>query len=526
MTGSLLIEGALVLAGTDAAEHPARTDILVRDGAVVAIGEGLGNPAHPARAGFPPPDRVIDGRRRLAIPGLVNAHYHSHDVLLRGMFEPLPLEQWNLLALPPSYPRRPREELRVRTLLGAIECLRGGITTVQDMNRLHPFDEDDLDLVLDCYREVGIRCVFAPHLSELPPTETVPFLAEEVPADELWRLSGGVSLVPRGTDALDRIEAAIRARQGRDPLLTFAIGPSAAERVRPATVGRIADAAARLGCQVFTHLYESRATVVHARRVAPDGSLVETLAQAGLLGPRLGLAHCVWLSEEEIARIAEAGAHCILNPVGNLKTRSGIAPVKAVRRAGARVALGADNCSCADAQNLFQVMKAFCTLPAVSDDPDEDLPPASAALHAATQGGAAALGLADRIGVLRPGMRADIVLLDLTDPSFVPLNSAVRQLVFTESGRAVRTVIVDGRVTVDEGRVTGVDEAALAEEAAALLPRLHADSVAVRERLAPVFPRVQAANSRAWGEPVPLWRYAGGCRACAMTGLRAEGVAP
>lgn len=526
MTGSLLIEGALVLSGADEAERPQRADILVRDGAIVAVDEGLGNPEHPSRAGLPPPTRVIDARRRLAIPGLVNAHYHSHDVLLKGMFEPLPLEQWNLLALPPSYPRRPREELRVRTLLGAIECLRGGITTVQDMNRLHPFDEDDLDLVLDCYRQAGIRCVFAPHFSELPPTETVPFLAEEVPADDLWRLSGGVSLVPRGTDALDRIEAAIRARQGRDPLVTFALGPSAAERVRPATVGRIAEASARLGCQVFTHLYESRATVVHARRSAPGGSLVQMLAEAGLLGPQLGIAHCVWLSEEEIARIADAGAHCILNPVGNLKTRSGIAPVKALRRAGARLALGADNCSCSDAQNLFQVMKAFCALPAVSDDPDEDPPPASAALHAATSGGAAALGLADRIGALRPGMRADIVLLDLTDPSFVPLNSAVRQLVFTESGRAVRTVIVDGRITVEDGRATGVDEAALAEEAAALLPRLHADAAAVRERLAPAFPRVQAANHRAWAEPVPLWRYAGRCPTCTTAGLRAEGVMP
>lgn len=356
MTGSLRIEGALVLADAATADRPMRADILVRDSAIAAIGEGLANPAHPARAGLPPPERIIDGRRRLAVPGLVNAHYHSHDVLLKGMFEPLPLDHWNLLALSPSYSRGPREKPRVRTLLGAIECLRGGITTVQDMNRLHPFDEDDLDLVLDCYREVGIRCVLAAHFLGLPPTEALPFLAEEVPPDELWRPCGGVSLVPRGTDALDRIEAAIRARQGRDPLVTFAPGPSPAERVRHATVGRIAEATSRRGLQVFTHLCESRATVMHARRAASGGSLVEMLPQAGLLGPQLGIAHRVWLPAEEIARI------------------------------------------------------------------------------------------------------------------------------------------------------TGVDEAALAEEAAALLPRLHADATAVRERLAPVFPRVRAANHLAWAETVPLWR--------------------
>ncbi len=511
----LLIEGALLADAT-------RADILVRDDRILAIGPGLGDPAHPARQGLPPPDRVIDARRRLAIPGLVNAHYHSHDVLLKGMFEPLPLEQWNLLALPPSYPRRPRAELRLRTLLGAAECLLGGITTVQDMNRLHPFDEDDLDLVLDCYRQVGLRVVYAPHFSEVPPTESIPHLADCVPEAERWRLSGGVSLFPRGADPLARIEAAIVARRDDAGLVTFALGPSAPERVRPATLARIGEVSARLDIPVFTHLYESRATVVGARHAAPGGSLVTQLADAGLLGPRLALAHCVWLEAEEIARIAEAGTHIVLNPVGNLKTRSGIAPIKALRRAGARLALGADNCSCSDSQNLFQVMKAFCALPAVSDDPDEDPPEAADALAAATEGGAAALGLAGKVGALRPGMKADIVLLDLTDPCFVPMNNPVRQMVFAESGRAVRTVLVDGRIVVDEGRLTAFDMTALADEAAALLPALQADAKAVRERLAPIFPMVQEANRRAWAEPVPLWRYAGRCPTCSPTGLRAD----
>ncbi|NKC31460.1 amidohydrolase family protein [Falsiroseomonas selenitidurans] len=516
----LLIQGALVLA--EAAAPPQRADILVREGRILAVAPGLDDPAHPARAGLPPPDRVIDARRRLAMPGLVNAHYHSHDVLLKGMFEPLPLEQWNLLALPPGYPRRPREELRLRTLLGAAECLRSGITTVQDMNRLHPFDEDDLDLVLDCYRQVGLRVVFAPHFSEVPPTETIPFLADCVPEAERWRLSGGLPLVPRGTDALDRIAAAIAARQTPDGLVSFALGPSAPERVRPATLRRIADVSARLGIPVFTHLYESRATVVHARHAAPEGSLVAQLRQAGLLGPQLALAHCVWLSQAEIEAVAQSGTHVVLNPVGNLKTRSGIAPVKALRRAGAALALGADNCSCSDSQNLFQVMKAFCTLPAVSDDPDEDPPAAADALQAATEGGARALGLGGQVGAIRPGMRADIVLLDLTDPCLVPLNSAVRQVVFAESGRAVRTVLVEGRVVVEEGRLVAFDEATLAEEAAALMPALRADADAVRARLAPIFPMVQQANSRAWAEKVPLWRYAGTCPVCAPGRLRAE----
>ena len=509
---TLLIEGALVYDHDADTDRPERADILVTGNRIAAIAPGLGDPSHPARQGLPPP-RVIDGRRRLAIPGLFNAHYHSHDVLQKGMFEPLPLEIWNLLALPPSYPRRSREELRVRTLLGAVECLRAGITCVQDMNRLHPFDDDDLDLVLDCYQQVGIRCVYAPHFTELPPTASVPFLTDCVPEEERWRLSGGVSLLPKGVDALDRIEGVIAARRDARSRITFGLGPSAPERIRPGTMERLADLSARLGLPVYTHLYESRATVVHARRAIEGGSLIGFLKRAGLLGPRLSLAHCVWLTEEEIAEIAAAGTTVALNPMGNLKTRSGVAPIKALRRAGVYLALGADNCSCSDTQNLFQVMKAFCTLPAVSDDPDEDPPSAIDALRAATLGGARAAGLVDQVGALRPGMKADIVLLDLNDPSFVPLNSAARQIVFTEAGRGVRTVVVDGQVVVDEGRVTTIDEAALAEEAQALMPALLADAAAVKARIGPIRAGLSEANRRAWAEPVPLWRYVG-CPDC------------
>jgi 5-methylthioadenosine/S-adenosylhomocysteine deaminase len=266
--------------------------------------------------------------------------------------------------------------------------------------------------------------------------------------------------------------------------------------------------------------------VVHARRTIGGGSLVGFLRRAGLLGPRLSLAHCVWLTEDEIAEIAEAGTTVSLNPMGNLKTRSGVAPIKALRRAGVRLALGADNCSCSDAQNLFQVMKAFCTLPAVSDDPEEDPPLAAEALRAATLGGARAAGLDNRIGALKPGMKADLVLLDLGDPSFVPLNSAARQLVFTEAGRGVRTVLVDGRVVVEDGRVTTVDEEALAEQAAALMPALQADAAAVRQRIGPIRAHLAEANRRAWAEPVPLWRYVG-CPDCAPGTRRScEPVAP
>ncbi|MEM8852663.1 MAG: amidohydrolase family protein, partial [Pseudomonadota bacterium] len=123
---------------------PATADILVAGGAIVAIGPDLTDAVarHPGC-------QTIDASDRLVIPGFINAHYHSHDVLAKGTMEEEPLETWRLLALPPQYPKRSREEIKVRTLLGALECLKSGMTTVQDMVTLFPFDPDHLSAVVE-----------------------------------------------------------------------------------------------------------------------------------------------------------------------------------------------------------------------------------------------------------------------------------------------------------------------------------------------------------------------------------------
>ena len=133
---------------------------------------------------------VIDARDRLAVPGFVNSHYHSHDTLLKGAFEALPLDTWSMLALPPAFVPRDAGEIRVRTLIGAAECLLRGITTVQDMVRLHPYAAEHFDIVLKAYEEIGLRAVVAPHYNDLSGTNSAAFWDEELPVNERWRLSG------------------------------------------------------------------------------------------------------------------------------------------------------------------------------------------------------------------------------------------------------------------------------------------------------------------------------------------------
>ncbi len=258
--------------------------------------------------------------------------------------------------------------------------------------------------------------------------------------------------------------------------------PPVPERCTPELLSKLAELSSAEQVPVYTHIYESRPMTLIARQTHPSdgGSLVNYLRRVGLLTPRMNLAHSVWMSRPEIETIAEAGTKVVLNPVGNLKTRSGVAPIRTYLRKNVGVALGCDNCSCSDAQNMFQSMKLFAGLAAVTH-PDPGPPTAADAIWSATVGGARSAGLEGRIGALRPGMAADLFILDLTDPSFVPLNSVARQVVFTEGGRGVETVIVDGRVVVKDRRITTIDERALREEIAGLMQVLRKDIAAVVE---------------------------------------------
>jgi guanine deaminase len=231
------------------------------------------------------------------------------------------------------------------------------------------------------------------------------------------------------------------------------------------------------------------------------GSLIRRLEREGLLGPRLNLAHSVWLLQEEIDILARTGTRVVINPLSNLKLKNGFPPIRALQQAGVGIGLGCDNCSCGDAQNMFQAMKLFCLVVAMShreSGPEQS----SAAFRAATAGGAQAIGRGADLGEIEVGRRADLVLMDLTDPSYVPLNSALRQLVYTEGGRGVKTVIVDGRVVVDDGRLTTMDEMALLAEIEAVVPQFQKDYAAIKARVDRLKPYLDEAHRRIWSADV------------------------
>src|SRR5262245_43124902 len=417
MTGSekdtaMTEKGRLLVRGGDIYEHdcnvhwPRVADILIEDGMIAAIGDTL-MPAGP--------HEVIDATGRLVLPGLINAHYHSHDTLCRGLFEELPLEMWLLYTLPMGR-HRSKEEVRARTLVGALESLRAGITTVQDMLNLVPLNEEYTEVVLSAYREAGIRVVFSPMVADIPAIGMVRD-GDALPQDVQEML--GTTALPMD-EQLAYLDHQFENKRGSS-ILHWAVAPFAPQRCTMKLLEACAGLAERHDLPVYTHVYETKGQVLIAReRFADyDHSLLSYLEHAGLLNPRLNVVHSVWISRREMDRLAEAGCGVVLNHLSNMKLKSGIAPVRDLIEAGVRIGLGCDNCSGSDVQHVFQAMKMFCLLAAVSE-PEPSSALAHEAIRLATEGNARTAGLQDRIGALKPGYCADLVLIDLKDPAYLP----------------------------------------------------------------------------------------------------------
>jgi len=499
---------------------PPGTTLIIRGGRVILPGGDWHNPdiadvaiAGDAIAGVAAafdrssgkPIAELDARGHLVLPGFINAHYHSHDVLAKGTLEEVPLEAWRLYALPPQYPPRSVEEVRARTLLGALECLRSGMTTIQDMLTLYPFEDRHLDAVMRAYDDIGIRVVFALQYADRKGLDTIPYWREIFPS-ELHPLLSTAAEPERQVDLLSHFETTCLRSPAR-ARRHWALGPSAPERCSPELMTRTMELARRYDIPVYSHIYESRGMALQARLTLPEhgGSLIKRLQREGNLDPRLNLAHSVWLSRDEIELLGEAGAGVVLNPQGNLKMKCGIPPIRALQDAGVRIGLGCDNCSCSDAQNMFVAMKLYALLAAVSD-PLPGPPQAVNALRAATEAGAEGARLGHVVGTIAAGHKADLALIDMSDPGWSPMNSAARQLVHVEAGRAVRHVIVDGAVVVRDRKLASMNEDDIYGAVEAVMPGFRKDFAAISERVRQLQPWLDAAHKRFVETPIEFDR--------------------
>jgi 5-methylthioadenosine/S-adenosylhomocysteine deaminase len=218
-------------------------------------------------------------------------------------------------------------------------------------------------------------------------------------------------------------------------------------------------------------------------------SMTQTMDACGIVGPWFSAAHAVWITEADMALLAQKGAQVSHNAGSNLRLGSGVAAVREYVRHGVTVGIGTDGSASSDNQNMFEAMRYAAFVSRIRGLPPEEWVSAPEAFRMATEGSARILGMQDFIGRIAKGYKADLVLLDLDSPNYIPLNHATNQLVLTEDGTAVDKVLIGGKLKVTGGRAIGIDHAALAakaQEAVEQLSALNADARRFAERIAPM----------------------------------------
>lgn len=493
---ALLVRGGRVLRADG--DGLGRADLLIEGDRLVAVGLDVGAPAGAEE---------IDAAGFIVLPGLVNAHTHGHNNLLRGLATRWTLEDLLNHAAALNANRTPEDQY-ISAALGAVEMLKTGCTTAYDLFMALPAPtEEGAEAIARAYSDVGMRAVIAPAAGDVVFYETVPGLIELLPK-ALRQVVEGIRPAP-AAGLLELCETVIRRWQGAaGGRLSVALAPTIPTQCTDEFLEGTARLAREHGVGIHTHLSESKMQAITAMR-RWGKTAVARLEDLGMLGPRFVGAHGVWLTADDLRRLGGAGAAIAHNPASNLRLGSGIAAVREMLDAGVTVGLGSDGSMSSDNQNLFEAMRLAALLGNVRFPHDHDRwLGAREVWRMATMGSARALGLGDQVGAIEPGRKADLVLLRADSVFLRPLNDLLAALVYAETGADVDTVIVGGRVVLRAGRATLVDEARLrarGQEAAERLRARNAEAWALARQLEPY---VGEACRAAAALPYPVNRYA------------------
>lgn len=497
---TLLIKNGYVLTLDDSDRVFDPGDVLVRDDRIVAVGPRLANDTEVI-------DTVIDAAGKLVMPGLVNAHLHSSENLLRGLAAGLPNELWNLPVWPPlgqshSSPRL----LYLNTLFGAMEMVRGGITTVQDQDPAwHQSPHGTgASAFVSAYTDLGMRANIVTDIVDLPWHESISGLAEALSPEmvaELTRPENAEHMeVGSVEDALRVCEAAIQRWQGHAGLITVAIGPSALTRCSEEFLGRAGDLARAHRLPLYLHVLESRMQRDLCQK-RYGGATARYLRSIGLLDSLTALVHAVWATQDDIVLFSQAECTVVHSPVSNLYLGSGIMPYAQMVEHGVRLALGTDGMAATGHLSMFENMKLAATLHTAATPDFERWPAASHILRMATYGSARSAGLASQVGALTAGLKADIIVLDLHGLGFTPLNNVVNQLVYSESGDSVETVIINGQVVMQNRQFANIDEMSIMAEIRSYAPRIQDAQAAAWKASQPLYPILDRLYQKSWQTP-------------------------
>jgi len=395
--------------------------VAITDGRIAFIG-----PVRAAESG----DVRLPGKALL--PGTVNAHGHAFQSLLRGLGDDLDFMGWRDRVLYPFSERLDRGGIALGAAFAFAEMLRHGATTCVDFFYLNDDGNENAEAVIEAARRVGIRLVLARALYDW---EGAPKLYREAVKD-----------------ARNRVESLIAAHRHED---TVAVQPAphSPHGASPAMIRAGWEIAERARTPFHIHVAEGQ--YEGQRTLAEHGATpIRYLDALGVLGPRTIAVHCVWLDDDEIALMAARGAALAYCPSSNMFLGDGITRVTEMLAAGVRVGLGTDGGCTNNRLSVFEEMRMTSLLQRVRHL-DGAVLGANAAFDLGTRSGAAILGL--DTGAIARGQLADLVAVDLGDPSLHPRTDLLASVVYAMSPRAITDVWVHGRRVVEDGRLTTVD---------------------------------------------------------------------
>ena len=370
-------------------------------------------------------DRIIDGDNMLALPGFINAHTHVGMVPFRNFANDLPLEEWLFKKLFPMEDKLTADDIYWVSQMGIAEMLRTGTTCFADM---YMFEETLAEVV----KSTGIRADLARGL-------------------QCFDDDFDIKTDRRVLESVELFNKYHNAANGR---IRVRFGPHAVYTCTPKYLSQTAELAGKIGAGIHIHLSETINENKNCLSVYGK-SPTHHLADLGVFDLPTIAAHGVHLSDEDISILKQHKVSVIHNPASNLKLGSGVMRAAEAAERGINVGLGTDGPS---SNNAMDMMREIYLSAVLSKGVFEDSVGVKAyeALKMATVNGARALGLED-VGQLKPGMKADMTLIDLEQPHYHPLNDAISAVVYCGNGSDVHTVIVDGKILFENGEYKTID---------------------------------------------------------------------
>jgi 5-methylthioadenosine/S-adenosylhomocysteine deaminase len=448
MPGTLIENGFVLTVNSNDDFYP-EGYVYFEDDRIISVVEGAA--PEPIRSQA---DEIIDAAGQIVMPGLVNAHVHLQQSLVRGLADDREVWDWVQNVAFPIYGAMNESDVFLATMVGMVENIRSGATATTD-NQTVRSRPGNFDAAFRAAKESGIRYKLARGFNERGVPEQFIETTDSI-IEDMTRL----------------FETWHGQADGR---LRLDFNPHTLYLVTEKTLIAAHRKAIEWGIGIHLHTAESQEEL---DKFSQETGMrhVEWLADRELLGPHLQLAHAVWLTEKEIEQIAASGTSTVHNPVCNMFCGSGVSPVPQMLDAGIPVAMGTDGQACNNGQEMLDTFKWVLNVHKLNSGNAAILSPEQV-IRMACRNGAYAFGQPDLIGSLEPGKKADLIIVDLDDPRMTTPSLSIPSLLvnFAKSGD-VATTIVDGEIIMRDKEIQVLDEEQLLQEfresRAALLKRI------------------------------------------------------